>query len=288
MKLILRKAVVVAILLLSSQSVFVLPTKAQSQSNSTLQSINQKSPISPTSKKIAPLVKAVRQFIINNSFEMQSTLNITGDFAGGSFNFLVKINTIMEAPQKFRSEITFSNPSGIDGKQYVVVSDGNQVRIHNLKSEQYSVMEYPSFKESDDFFLIGLISSLLSEFWENVEDIDLLKSLSEDKLINALETELETDISEIDYELKNLAGNQYATYTFTDEQKGFKMTAFINTSTEEIEHLQMNSVEDEISIFMEERVTQKTILEGISANTFDFIQPINVQKVDEPISIEPF
>ncbi len=290
MKLILRKAFIVAILLLSSQSVFVLPTKAQSQSNSTLRSVNQKSLISLNSQQLKLLVKAVRPFITNNSFEMQSTLNLKFDFTGGSFEVWVKINTIMEAPQKFRSEITFSDPSGIDGKQYVVVSDGNQVWIHNLKDEQYSVMEYSSFNESDDSFLIGMMSSILSEFWQDIEDIDMLKSFSEDELITALENELGADISEIDYELKELVGNQYATYTFTDEQDGFNMTTFINTSTEEIEYLQINlfDFEDEMSIFMEEKVTQKNILESISPNTFNFIPPSNAQKVDEPISIELF
>ena len=91
MKLIFKKAVVVAIFLLSSQSALVLPTQAQSKSNSSLQSLNESPAISPA-KNLELLIKAVRQFITNNSFEMKSNLNIKGTFSGGSVDFFVKIN----------------------------------------------------------------------------------------------------------------------------------------------------------------------------------------------------
>ena len=244
--------------------------------------------LSPQSQDFELLIQAARKFLATNMAQIESQLNISGNFSGGTVNFYTQINTIMEAPKKFRSQIAFTNGKGVIGKQYVVVSDGNQVWIYNVEEEKYSVMTYENFLESNDDFLIGMLSSLFLEILANTEQIELFREISVEELREAFNKNLNTDINQVNSDKETIAENEYTTYSYTESEEGFTIKAFINPSSADIKYIHLTGVEDEVSLFMEEQIIKKTNLQSIPSDTFRFLPPINVQKVDEPIPIEPF
>lgn len=289
MKLFLKPTLILVLLLGFTKSTLAELSKSELLPKASIYSQNRHyAQLSPNSKDFQLLIKAVRKFLATNIAQIESQLNIRGDFSGGSFAFSTQINTIVEAPRKFRSEIVFTNANGRIGKEYVVVSDGNKVWIHSLQEEKYSIMTYESFIESNDDFLIGMLSSLFLEVLENTEKIDLLREISEDELIEAFNNNLDTDITQIKSDQETIEKNQYTTYSYSDLEKGFTLKAFINSTNAEIEYINLTGLDDEVSVVIEEKIIKKTNLQDISSDTFRFLPPINVQKVDEPISIEPF
>lgn len=234
------------------------------------------------------LVKAIRQFLVNNPYEMESQLNITGEVNGAKITFFVQIDTINQAPNKFSSHIKFTNAQGIVGKEYRVISNGRKVWIYNISEEIYSVTDYESFQDSQDSFLIGMLSSLFLEIWQDTEDLETIINISEEELLETLKSELDFDPTEVNFKSTNLEGKPYAAYTYKDKEEGFIITAFIDPSTKEIEHLHINGSEDEWSFLLKEEVIKKNTLQSIPLSTFEFLIPINARESSEPISIEPY
>jgi hypothetical protein len=85
-----------------------------------------------------------------------------------------------------------------------------------------------------------------------------------------------------------LKRGELKTYSYQEAKEGFTIKAFINPSSADIKYIHLTGVEDEVSLFMEEQIIKKTNLQSIPSDTFRFLPPINVQKVDQPIPIEPF
>lgn len=234
------------------------------------------------------LIKALIQFISNNSFQIESQLNISADFAGGNVNFRAQTNTIINAKKKYRSEIKFINSNEEIGKEYLVVSDGNQVWIYNVAEKKYSIMSYSAFEESSDDFLIGMLSSVLLEVLQDSEDLEILTSLSEDELLLIFSEELKPYVLDIERSVKIIEGNEYQTFSYEIAEEGFTMMAFVNSVTSNIDYFLLKGSEESMFFMIEEKIIKKTELKSVPENTFNFTPPIGIEKSETPLEISPF
>lgn len=290
MKLTLLHTIIFALFLSIGKSSLAIDANIGTKSN--LNSLNQITPsyaqVDNENFNLKLFIQAIRKFLEHEQFELESQFKITGELPGANVEFNIKTKTIISAPNKFHSLISFSDDNDTDSKKYEVISDGNQVWIHNHQQKQYSVMDYVSFQDSEDAFLIGMLSSLFIEIVDDTEGIQMLSSLSEDELLLALTSEFQTDLNLLQSNRQTLNGVEYITYTYTDPEETLTMTGFVNPSKQEFERLDITEIQGEFNIRIEEEIVKKTILPSIPSDTFTFTPPKDVEKVDIPISIEPF
>ncbi|MEM9273475.1 MAG: hypothetical protein AAGA80_11005 [Cyanobacteria bacterium P01_F01_bin.143] len=244
--------------------------------------------LSQTSPEFEILIRAIRQFLTRERYEIESKLKIFGNFPGGSFSFSAQLQTTIEAPNRFRSEIAFTNPDGDVGNQYTVTSNGTEVWIHNLNENKYSVMDYQSFRDYDDSFLIGFFSSIFFEMQEDKETVDVFLNLTEDQLIETLETELQTEITSANYGTENVEGIQYNTYSYKDVEEDLTITAFVKPTTATIGHLDVSGQDEDLNLSIRESIVEVNTLRFIPASTFRFVPPFDAEKSDTSLPIEPF
>ena len=279
-----------AILLMSlafSGTALASQAKIESQSPAPI-STEHHAQLSQTTPEFEILIRAIRQFLTREHYEIESKLKILGNFPGGSFSFSAQLQTTIEAPNRFRSEIAFTNSDGDVGNQYTVTSNGTEVWIHNLNENRYSVMDYQSFRNYDDGFLIGFFSSIFFEIQEDSETVDVFLDLTEDQLIETLETELQTEITSANYGTENVEGIQYNTYSYKDLEEDLTITAFVKPTTASIGHLDVSGQDEDLNLSIRESIVDITTLRFIPAYTFRFVPPFDAEKSDTPLPIEPF
>lgn len=230
------------------------------------------------------LSKALGQFLASDRYQMQSELTITGNFNGGSLKVRTGVKTIIEAPNKIRSQITFYRPDDSIGNQYLVVSNGSQVWIHDRKRKVYSIMSYKDFVDYNDALFIGLLTSLSLEIKENTKNDVIWQNLSEAELTQAIESELQANYHAVKSEIQT----QYKIYEYILPKSNYKMTFYVKPATATIEQLHFYGREDDMDILMEENVIQTKILPSVDSKAFIFVPPADAKQVDEPLSITPF
>jgi len=285
MKFTFKTTAILMISLALSGRALASQTDIESRSQTILPEASQ---ISQATPEFDTLIRAVRQFLIRDRYSIESKMTMLAQFPGGEVSFSSQIKTTTATPNRFRSEIAFTNSDGRVGNQYVVVSNGKQVWIHDLNANIYSVMDYQSFHDYDDGFMIGFFSSIFLTIREGEENVDTLLDLPEDQLVEAVANQLEVEIDTLNSGTENFEGTQYETYRYNDPEQEFVMTAFIEPTTAAIAHFQIAGQEDNLDIVMRESIVDITELRFIPANTFRFLPPFNAQKVDTTISIEPF
>ena len=222
------------------------------------------------------IVRAIRQSLASDRYHIESKLAIIGNFPGGTFSSQVQIQTLTIAPHQFRSEIAFTDAQGSVGKQYTVVSNGDQVWIYDASQNVYSVMDYKGFIDSDDSFLLGLLSSFLLEFRKGVGNVETLLNLPEDQLIETIEAAFQSELTPQTIGTETLDGMAYTTYSYTDPQQEFTMRVWINSATAEVEQLHLAGEDNGLDIVLRERIIRKTEPQFIPADTFSLCPTLGV------------
>lgn len=237
------------------------------------------------------LVRAMRQFLANDRYLLQSELTLKAKTPGADLVSVAQIQTISEEPNRFRTKISFRGQTGEVGREYLLVSDGQQVWTHDLSKNVYSVRDYQQFQDANDNFLSGMLSRLFSTIRNSAgkDNIALLVNVPEDKLVEILESKFAPDKAGLKSDTQRLEGAQYTTYSYLDQTKGYQLQAFIDALTSEIKYLQMASQNHQTLNFnIQEKVIQYTNPLAVPADAFRFVPPAGAKLQKTPISINPF
>lgn len=237
------------------------------------------------------LVRAMRQFLANDRYLLKSELTLKAKTPGADLVSVAQIQTISEEPNRFRTQITFMEQTGELGREYLLVSDGQQVWTHDLANNVYSIISYQEFQNANDNFLSGMLSRLFSTIRNSAgkDNIALLVKVPEDKLVEILETKFAPDQAGLKSDTQQLEGAKYTTYSYLDQTKGYQLQAFIDTLTSEIKYLQMASQNQQTLNFnIQEKVIHYANPLAVPADAFRFVPPAGVKLQKTPISINPF
>lgn len=239
-------------------------------------------------------IRALRTLLVTDTHALDSELLFTGSAAGFSFRSDVRIQTVLEQPNRFRSLIQFVEPGSTANEQYIVTSNGQQVWIYDAAQNIYSVMPYGEFIDNyDSSFLIGIFTTFwLGVLEDTAEDVRLFTSISEEDLLQneALlrQIEADLDIENSTIGTETVDGVQYTTFSYADPQDDFTMTLFIDPTTALIEDIHLTGQVEELEIVMQEAVTHKASGSPPAADAFTFLPPTGAQRSETPIPIGAF
>ncbi|UJB70366.1 hypothetical protein HRE53_04430 [Acaryochloris sp. 'Moss Beach'] len=249
--------------------------------------------VHPAEKKMdyGLLVRAMRQFLANDRYLLKSELTLKAKTPGADLVSVAQIQTISEEPNRFRTQITFMEQTGEVGREYLLVSNGQQVWTHDLTNNVYAIISYQKFQNANDNFLSGMLSRLFSTIRNSAgkDNISLLVNVPEDKLVEILETKLAPNQAGLQSETQYLEGAKYTTYSYLDQAKGYQLQAYIDALTSEIKYLQMASQDHQTLNFnIQEKVIHYTNPPSVPADAFRFVPPTGAKLQKTPISINPF
>lgn len=239
-----------------------------------------------------PLAQSVVKLLGQTSYQVESLMDITGDIPGTYFSSQARIETILEAPNKFQSDITFISPEGLEGKKYQIVADGNQVYIYNLATSQYSVTDYDQFMESRNGFLLGTVAYFYVKSLNDASQSPILANaiakLPPEKLGQYFQRATGIDLQQAVIKDENISGTAYKVYDFNSPSKGFKFSVYVNPLKGDIERVNLSGTKDGLDLAVEEMIVTQTTPQSIPANSFSFIPQEGAEEVTETIAIEPF
>lgn len=247
----------------------------------------------PASKpQTSPLVQAAGNLLRLERYQLESAMEITGDIPGTFFRSQANINTTVEAPHKINSQITFVSPNGLEGKTYQIISDGSQVWIYNLMTNQYSVSNTEQFLQTRESFLIGTLSHFYVTTRSNIGNsaiaANFLAKLPEARLIGYFQRFANINLQNTVIRDETIDGKAYKVYDLDISNRGFKTSAYINPDSTTIERVHLSGTKDGLQLAATEQILNQNLPESISAKTFSFSPPEGAEQVPEQITIEPF
>ncbi|HLP87557.1 MAG TPA: hypothetical protein VK184_02985 [Nostocaceae cyanobacterium] len=274
MKLSLKTPAFVAILSLMAVCNVAEATTRRTDPQAPITTISQR----PDNQNTELLIKAATNFWQSDRYLTESQSLITAKTRGGTVLIELSSKTIAQSGAKFRSEITFGEDE--DKASYVVVSDGEQVWIYHPKLKQYSITSTDEFKE---VFLIGMSSVLFMQFPEESREI-IAQNQSSKSVLEALGL---LDNSSLKVEQGIINNQQMSVYKYFNAEDGFNISSFIEPATGILKQLQFGGESSGYDILITEKNIQRTPEPEITNETFKFIPPAGVKKVDS-LSIEMF
>ena len=240
----------------------------------------------------SPLVRAAKEFLSLQRYELESVMEITGDIPGTSFVSDAKIQTTVEAPNKFKSQITFVSPNGLEGKAYELVSDGSQVWIYNYATNQYSVSDFKPFLQTREGFLVGTLSYFYLNTRSNIGSskiiANFLAKLPEPQLLKYFQRFGKLDLQNSVIRDETIEGTVYKAYDIDAANKGFRAVAYIDPERENLARVHLSRTKDGLQLASKEQIINQTIPESFLKDTFIFNPPENAQQVEQQITIAPF
>ncbi|MCC0177388.1 hypothetical protein I4641_10410 [Waterburya agarophytonicola K14] len=240
----------------------------------------------------SPLVQSAKAFISLESYELESVMETTGDIPGTAFTSNAKIKTIVAAPNKFNSQITFVSPNGLEGKTYRVVSNGSQVWIYNWATNQYSVSDIKQFLQTREGFLIGTLSYFYINTRSNIGGWrimgNFLAKLPEAQLLKYFQKFTNLDLQNLTIRDEKLNGKTYKAYDIDAKNQGFQATAYIDTQKGNLERVHLSGAKNGLQLTSKEQVINQTIPESIPPQTFVFSAADDAEQVEQQIPIAPF
>ena len=240
----------------------------------------------------SPLVRAAKELLSLERYELESVMQITGDIPGTSFTSDAEIKTIVEAPNKFNSQITFVSPNGLEGKAYDIVSDGSRVWIYDYATNQYSVSDLDSFLQTRESFLVGALSYFYLNTRSNIGSSSIvanfLAKLPEDRLIDYFQRFSNLNLENSAIADKTIEGRNYKVYEIDATVRGFKATAYIDSEGEYVERVNLSGTKDDLQLATKEQMLEQNIPESFSDDTFSFEPPDDAEPVEQQIIITPF
>ena len=241
---------------------------------------------------ISPLVQAAKEFLSLERYELESVMTITGDIPGTSFVADAKIKTIVEAPNRFKSQLTFFSPNGLEGKAYDIISDGSQVWIYDYANNRYSVSDFEPFLQTREGFLVGALSYFYLNTRSNIGSSNIianfLAKLPEQQLLQYFQRYSQLDLQNSVIRDETIEGKTYKAYEIDVTNRGFKATAYIDLERENLERVHLSGTKNGLQLASKERIIDQTIPELISEDTFVFNPPENAEQVEQQITIAPF
>lgn len=269
----------------------ITPTNLTWLANSdTLLAQTSPAPTAPQTKT-APLIQAASALLSQERYQLESEMEITGDIPGTFFRSNARINTTVETPNKINSQVTFVSPDGLEGKIYQIVSDGTQVWIYNLATNQYSVSNIEQFLQTREAFLMGTLSHFYVNTRSNITSstiaANVLAKLPEDRLVRYFQRFANVDLQNSVIKDETIENKAYKVYDL-DASNSFKIAAYVNPEPANIERVHLSGTKDGLQLSSKEQIIARTIPESIPAETFNFSPPDDAEQVQQQIAIDPF
>lgn len=231
---------------------------------------------------LALLARASTLFLQHDRYQTESILQLKGNSSGVDFTVNAQINTIAQAGNQFRSEISFIQNGQPAAQKSLIVSNGKQVWIYRPDLQQYMVSSYATFDKSDDTLFIGLSSLLFLQFPQETRKQIADGALSDDQVLQNVG--LPPSIRGAKHTLE---GQEVFTYEYSDKQEGYTLTAAIEPQTASLKQLQIAGQSGGTNFVVIEQVLQRTPNPVISDVTFRFTPPKGARQV-KALSVMPF
>lgn len=266
------------------------PLQTLAQNNSELPTTNS-SPNEPETEA-SPLVRGVKQFLGLERYQLESVMEITGEIPGSAFTSNAQIDTTVAAPNKFNSQITFVSPNGLPGKTYQIVSDGSQVWIYNLATNQYSISNIEEFLQTREGFLIGTLSYFYVSTRQNIGGSrilgNFLAKLPEAQLLKYFQKFTKLDLENLTIRNEEIAGTTYRAYDINGTAGDLQATVYIEPQRGNLARLDLSGSKNGLQLASQETAVNLTIPESIAEETFMFEPPENAAQSPQQIEILPF
>ncbi|BAU09826.1 hypothetical protein LEP3755_03010 [Leptolyngbya sp. NIES-3755] len=105
------------------------------------------------SQDLALLFKAADKALNVSAFQTESLTEINGSRSGLAANIQFQTRTIVQSPNRFRSEVRVGNETN---PKFTIVSDGRTVSIYRSDLKQFATMPFAEFDRRNDSFVIGM------------------------------------------------------------------------------------------------------------------------------------
>ncbi len=221
------------------------------------------------------LAKASALFMQSDRYQTESNILVKADSGGTSVTSSAQATTIMQAPNKFRSEIRFSKSAGSPGGKSTVVSDGRQVWMYRADLKQYKVVSYAAFSKSDDNYWIGM-----SSLWFLDVPADVRKEIANGALTNPkMLKELGLQNSQsLRGGTETVDGQSFYVYEFKD-QEGLAIAGLVDPATTSLKQIRITGKSEGFDINITEQILQRSPNPEITATTFKFAPPAGTKQV---------
>ncbi|UBF24506.1 hypothetical protein K9N68_22825 [Kovacikia minuta CCNUW1] len=230
----------------------------------------------------ALLAKASAAFLQSDRYQTESEIQVQATSGGTNVISNAKAMTIVQAPNQFRSEVTFSpgKPGVKTGS--TVVSDGKQVWMYRPDLKQYAVTSPQKFDDIDDNYWIGMSSLWFLQIPSEVRKPIAAGALSDPKIQK--EIGLSDDLP-ITSSKQTIDGQELYVYEYTDKE-GFAIRTFVEPATAALKQVVVTGKSESYDVIITERILRRTPAPSTTANTFKFSPPRG-SKLVKSLSIGP-
>lgn len=277
MKPILMTVTALSIVALVAQKVDAIPTSSRLQV--TYDTISQATPVD-----ISLLAKTITGFLQSDRYQTESQILVSAKNQGIDFTTYAKVKTIAQSDGKFRSEITFTREGEQPKPPTLVISDGKQVSIYKSDSKEYAVTSYDNFGKSDDYFLIGMSSSVFLQIPSDTRKILARGQLSDKEILQQIGLTPNLDLKA---DQRTVEGESFYVYNYTVPKEGFSLSGFVQPQTATLKQLQISVKSQGLDILIAEKILNRTANPAVTPQTFTFSPPTGAKKV-KSLSISPF
>ena len=234
------------------------------------------------------LVDATTNFLNGEAFQTESTIEITGSGSASNYQMRFRTNTIVQAPDRFRAEISLIPPSDqadrVDPNRTLVVSDGQRVWIYRADLKQYMSMAYSEFDRRNDSFAPGMSSMLYLIIAPEMKALATQGLLTSETIKNQLD-----DLATADLKGGNrrVNGEDLFVYEYSDRGNRYSYSAMINPLEKTLRGVQLKGGTPDLSITMTEIIQKRVANPQVIAETFRFTPPRDARQV-RSLEIIPF
>ncbi|MEL6496644.1 MAG: hypothetical protein AAFQ41_16210 [Cyanobacteria bacterium J06623_7] len=240
----------------------------------------------------APLVQATSRLLGQQNYQIESEIELSTVVPDSLLSAQAQIETVIAAPNKVSTRITFFNQERALEQQYQIVGNGTQVWIYDRQENQYSVSEYPQFLESTDSLSVGILANFYLQTLNTVNNNRIasraVAKLPPDRLVSYFQRFANVDLQNMVIRNEQIEGQTYAVYDIDAVDRSYEVTAYVSPQLANIERADLVGQLDGIEILMLEQIISQTIPTAIAPETFNFVPPEDAEQVESPIKINPF
>lgn len=249
----------------SSAIAIFLPTATPAQSSQSM-----------ATPDLALLGTALQRFFEHASYETTAEIRINSVAGNTSVQSSVSVRTIAQHPNRFRSEITFTNPDQPETKvTTLVVSNGQRVWLYRPDVKQYQVLTYDQFDQYDDSYWLGFSAMFYGQIPADVRQAIGQTAATGPQIM----TELGVELKDLQGGLQMLENSPSYVYRYRNPQEGMTFSAFIEPTSAKLQQLQAEGRFEGADVTITERIRSRTPNPAIAPNTFTFSPPPGAKAV---------
>lgn len=229
------------------------------------------------------LTAATANFFKGEVLQTESSTEIISTGQGTNIKVQFQSKTIVQSPNRFRSEITLL-PTGKQPRSAIVVSDGQRVFIYRPDLNQYLTVSYQQFDRRDDSYGIGMSSVLYLILAPELKPLAAQGALTDRTVQAQLRAMTPANLSG---RARSINGKNLYVYEYGDRQKNFSYEAVIDPMDTTLKQLQIKGSVQGVNITITETIQRRSPLSTIGANLFRFAPPRTAKAV-KTLEIIPF